>query len=399
MQTVSPETLGFSADRLARVRPAMQRYVDAGQLAGIQGLVSRRGQVAWFDSVGMADIAAARPMTEDAIFRIYSMSKPITSVALLMLLEEGRLQLSDPLARYIPAFAEVKVLACDAEGSPRTVPANRQITLHDLMTHTAGLSYGFGDDVLDQKYQREMWGALLQKPDADMAEWMEVIATMPLAFQPGARFRYSVATDVLGAVVQVVSGLPFEDFLAQRIFAPLGMTDTAFYVKPEMLDRLAACYRTDAEGKLEAFEPDGPTSYRTPPSAPSGGGGLVSTTGDYFRFCRMLLNRGELDGVRLLGRKTVEWMTTNHLPPGVYLDNNPAGGAGFGLGVLVVSDAGRRETLGTRGIYGWGGMATTNFWIDPVEEIIGILMLQFVPGEIYSVVDDFRNLAYQALVD
>ncbi len=397
MPTVAPEALGFSSQRLARIRPAMQRYVDARQLAGIQTFIARKGQVVHSDCVGMADMASRMPMTADTILRIYSMTKPITSVAVLMLMEEGLLRVGDSLSRYIPAFKEMKVLDGASGSGMRTVPANREITLHDLLTHTSGLGYGIFDDLLEQMYQQHLWAWVAAHPMAPLAELVEVVATLPLAHQPGTRFRYSIATDVLGYVVQVVSGLPFEVFLKERIFAPLGMPDTAFYVPAEELGRFAACYEPCPDNGLRPLEPGGPMNYRVPPGAPSGGGGLVSTTRDYFRFCQMLLNKGELDGVRLLGRKTVEWMTVNHLPDGVFSFDNPW--EGFGLGVSVLLNPGKQPMIGTTGAYGWGGAANTNFWIDPVEELIGILMLQFMPSDTYPVASEFRNLTYQALVD
>jgi CubicO group peptidase (beta-lactamase class C family) len=375
----------------------MQRYVDARQLAGIQSLIYRRGAVVHHECVGMADIAAKRPMTPDAIFRIYSMTKPITSVAALMLMEEGLLRLSDPLSRYVPVFKQMKVLDY-APGGVAFVPAQREITLHDLITHTAGLSYGFDDNLLDRMYREQMWAKLEADPTIPLSEMIEQVAALPLAYHPGTCYRYSVATDVLGYVIEVISGMRFDDFLRERIFVPLEMADTDFYVPPKKLDRLAACYQPSADTGLEAFEPGGPLNYRVIPGAPSGGGGLVSTMGDYLRFTRMLLNKGELDGVRLLGRRTVEWMTVNHLPPGVLLNNDPACGTGFGLGVSVRLDAGRCTELASVGEYGWSGAANTNFWIDPPEELIGVLMLQFMPSDTYPVVADFRNLAYQALV-
>jgi CubicO group peptidase (beta-lactamase class C family) len=395
----APDTLGVSADRLARIRPAMQRYVDAKQLAGVQTLIYRRGAIVHQECVGMADIAAHKPMTADAIFRIYSMTKPITSVAVLMLLEEGRLRLDDPLSRYVPAFKAMKVLDATPGSGVTLVPAAREITLHDLLTHTAGLSYGFDDNLLDRMYGEQMWAKVAADPTAPLSVLVEQIAALPLAYHPGTQYRYSIATDVLGYVIEVVSGMRFDDFLRERIFTPLGMPDTDFYVPYVNLNRLAACYQPNAETGLEAFEPGGPLNYRVIPGAPSGGGGLVSTMADYLRFGRMLLNKGELDGVRLLGRKTVEWMTVNHLPPGVHRDNDPVRRLGFGLGVGVWLDPGRAMEPVSAGAYGWGGAANTEFWADPQEELIGILMTQFMPYGAYPVVSDFHNLAYQALVD
>jgi CubicO group peptidase (beta-lactamase class C family) len=399
MDIVSPASQGFSSTRLARILPAMQRYVDEKKLAGILSLIARRGQVVHFETCGMADIEAGKPMQTDTIFRIYSMSKPITSAAVLMLFEEGRFRLHDPVARYLPAFEKMRVLESLSGLPARLVDAARQITIIDLLTHTAGLSYGFDDKVyIDYLYRKRFWAALDANPEMNLEGAVAEIAKLPLAFQPGTAWRYSVATDVLGCLVQVASGMPFEDYLKQRIFDPLGMVDTGFYVPPEKVARFTAVYGPDEKNGLKAIDLDPATnpSYLKPSRFPSGGGGLVSTAGDYLRFCQMLLNGGVLDGVRLLGRKTVEFMTTNHLPDGIHPDN-PAGG--FGLGVDVLLHLGKSALLGSVGNYGWGGAANTNFWVDPKEQLIGILMLQFMPSDTYPVIADFRTLTYQALVD
>ena len=396
MKITIPEELGFSSQRLARINTKMQRYVDENKLAGISTLIARRGKVVHFEKFGMADIEAGLPMADDTLFRIYSMTKPITSVAVLMLLEEGYFRLSDPVADYLPEFKESKVL--DHGGN--LVKPMRPMTIRDLLTHTAGLSYGFDENfILDQFYQQQMWGVMEANPTMTLAEWMGIIAGLPLAYHPGTRYRYSVATDVLGYLVQVVAGMPFADFLQERIFAPLGMVDTHFTVPPEKVARFAANYGPQAGGGLTVIDPLQNSRFIRPTQRPSGGGGLLSTSGDYLRFTQLLLNQGTLDGVRLLGRKTVELMTTNHLPDGIYLDNDPTTGTGFGLGVSVLMDLGKGQTLGSVGNYGWGGAANTNFWIDPQEGLIGILMTQFMPSGTYPVTPDFRILTYQALVD
>lgn len=396
MKLVTPEEVGFSHDRLARINTKMQSYVDAQKLAGISSLIARRGKVVHFNHVGMANIAANTPMADDTIFRIYSMTKPITSVAVLMLMEEGRFRLSDPVADYLPEFKPTKVL----EPSGMLVAPQQPMTIRHLLTHTAGLSYGFDENFLiDRLYGQQVWGPLEANPDRSLAEWIGTIAQMPLAFHPGTRYRYSVATDVLGYLVQVVSGLPFADFLQERIFAPLGMKDTAFTVPAAKLDRFAANYGPCPEAGLKVIDAPRESRYARPTQRPSGGGGLLSTTPDYLRFCQLLLNGGELDGVLLLGRKSIELMTTNHLPDGIFVDNDPKSGLGFGLGVSVQLDLGKGQLLGSTGNYGWGGAANTNFWIDPQEQLIGMLMLQFMPSGTYPVIPDFRNLVYQALVD
>ena len=395
MQIGKPEEMGFCNQRLARITTKMRRYVDEQKLAGISTLIARRGKVVHFEQVGMANIEAGTPMAADTLFRIYSMTKPITSVAVLMLLEESRFRLNDPVADYLPEFKDSRVL-----DNTNLVKPQRPMTIRDLLTHTAGLSYGFDENYhLDQLYGQQVWSAVENNPDLTLAEWIGTIARLPLAYHPGTRYRYSVATDVLGYLVQVVSGVPFADFLQERIFAPLGMNDTCFTLPAEKLNRFATNYGPKEGGGLQVIDAPQNSRYLRPTQRPSGGGGLLSTSGDYLRFTQLLLNGGELDGVRLLGRKTVELMTTNHLPDGIYVDNDPTTGLGFGLGVSVLLDLGKGQTLGTVGTYGWGGAANTNFWIDPREEMIGILMLQFIPSGTYPVTPDFRILAYQALVD
>jgi len=399
MKIVQPEEMGFCSKRLAHINSTMQRYVDEQKLAGFVSLIARRGQVVHWEKFGMAEIGTDKPMALDTIFRIYSMTKPITSAAVLMLMEEGRLRLADPIAQYIPAFKNVKVLDNSTGLGMQLVEPARPITLHDLMTHTAGLSYGFEDHHYIDSLYRQLWGKLDANPQFTLQDWIEEIAQIPLAYHPGTRYRYSMATDVLGYLVEVVAGVPFATFLQQRIFEPLGMVDTSFFVPQEKLARFATTYGPGKQGGLTVIDAAQTSHYLNPEKRASGGGGLVSTTGDYLRFTQMLLNKGELEGVRLLGRKTIELMTTNNLPYGVSLDNDPTSGVGFGLGVSVLLDLGKAKVLGSVGSYGWGGAANTNFWIDPKEELIGILMLQFMPSDTYPVVADFRNLAYQALVD
>ena len=400
MNFITPEEVGFASQRLARIKTKMQRYVDEQKLAGISTLITRRGNVVHFEQVGMADVEAGTPMAADTIFRIYSMTKPITSVAVLMLLEEGCFRLSDPVADYLPIFKNVKVLdKIDGSGAWLVDPV-RPMTIRDLLTHTAGLSYGFEENFyLDQLYLQQVWHPVETNPQLTLAEWIGAIAQLPLAYQPGTRYRYSFATDVLGYLVEVVAGMPFADFLQQRIFEPLGMVDTFFTVPPDKVSRFATTYGSKDGGGLKVVDAAQSSRFARPTRRASGGGGLLSTTGDYLRFAQMLLNKGTLAGERLLSRKTVELMTVNHLPDGIYLDNDPRIGQGLGLGVSVLLDLGKGQMLGSIGNYGWSGAANTNFWIDPQEELIGILMLQCMPDRVYPVTDDFRLLTYQALVD
>jgi CubicO group peptidase (beta-lactamase class C family) len=416
LEQAKPEQCGFSAKRLERIDAVMQRYVDSGQIAGIATAITRRGQLAQFGLYGMANIAAGTPMQEDTIFRIYSMSKPIISVAALMLFERGALRLSDPVAKYLPAFAEMQVLDDPAKGeSVRT--AQQTMTIHHLFTHTAGLSYGFDSHFyLDTLYRDQVWGPRGSVPDITLADLIDRVAALPLAEEPGTQFRYSMATDVLGMVVEAASGRPLETFLREEIFEPLGMTDTGFCVPPEKLDRFSANYGPRAgdsaggesvsplladdlwrgkSGGLQVIDAPETSAFAKPHACPSGGGGLVSTTPDYCRFAQMLVNGGTLDGIRLLGCKTVAFMASNHLPDGVSLWGDRS--QGFGLGVSVLLDPAKARTLGSVGNFGWGGAANTIFWVDPVEEMTAVLMLQFMPSGTYPVIGDFQTLAYQAL--
>lgn len=396
MQTVKPEDVGLSSQRLARIAPVLQKYIDERKLPGMIALAARRGKVAYYEKFGEMDTGKA--MQFDAIFRIYSMSKPITSVAVMMLFEEGHFRLSDPVSRYIPWFKDPKVMMAKSSSDYTLVPAQREITIRDLLTHTAGLSYGFEENSrLDAMYREKMWGWLDKHPKASLADWIEKIAALPLAFHPGTAFRYSVAIDVLGYLVQVISGQPFEKFLQDSIFGPLGMVDTSFFVTPEKASRFTAVYGPNKEGGMKITDPADSKDFLNPNRIPSGGGGLVSTTQDYLRFAQMLLNGGELDGVRLLGRKTVELMTLNHLPAGVYCWDNPA--EGFGLGGSVLLDVACSQNQGSPGVFSWGGAANTKFIIDYKEELINILMLQYMPAFALPVDIDFNNLVYQALVD
>jgi CubicO group peptidase (beta-lactamase class C family) len=412
VRITKPENLGFSSERLCRIRPIMQRYVDNGQLAGMITAVERCGELVHFDMYGMMNLESGTPMTEDAIFRIYSMSKPITSTAVMMLFEEGCFRLNDPVSRYLPMFKEMKVIAKAPEtGStdePTLEDAAREITIRDLLTHTAGLSYGFMEnDYLDELYRENVWKALEAEESPTLQMMIEKIARLPLAFHPGTRFNYSMATDVLGYLVEVVSGIPFEDFLRTRIFEPLGMVDTGFWVPPEKAHRLAHMYGpkqengTPVAGQLMDIDPPENCPYLRYNPVHSGGGGLVSTTADYLRFCRMLLNGGELDSdhgaIRLLGRKTVETMVQNHLPDGVFID--PDKSRGFGLGGYVLLDVAKSQQLGTIGMWGWGGAANTKFWIDFEEDLIGVLMVQYMPSDLYPLEQEYQNLVYQALVE
>jgi len=397
MERILPEQVGFSSARLERITAFFQSLVERRVIAGVDALVARHGRVAYRQCVGFADLESARPLAEDALYRIYSMTKPITSVAVMMLFEEGAFFLHDPVARYIPAFSEVKVYQPRNGGACYDlVPPHRPVTIHDLLTHTAGLSYGFDEhSFIDDLYRKQVWHRLETDPDVTLGTLVEEIAKIPLAFHPGTSYRYSTAIDVLGYLVEVVSGKPFDVFLRERIFEPLGMTDTDFWAPPEKAHRLATLYGPSESGGLKVLQTT--ENFLRKPSAPSGGGGLVSSMADYYRFAQTLLNRGAWNGVRLLGRRTVEWMMTNHLPEGMRLPDDPA--CGFGYGGSVIVDAARHFHMGSPGNWGWGGAANTWFFLDPVEDLLAVMMLQYMPGFSIPFHHTFANLVYQALVD
>ncbi len=399
MNTVSPESVGLSSARLKRVDQVMQKYVDQGKLPGVLSLVVRRGQVAHLSKAGWMDVEAQKPIAFDTLFRIYSMTKPLTSVAVMMLYEEGHFFLSDPVAKYIPEFEDAKVFVRKTETGVELDNLKRPLTIHHLLTHTGGLSYGFDEnDYVDKQIQNRVWRRHYDDPDITLEEFVHRIAMCPLRTQPGAEFYYSLSIDVLGYLVQVVSGQPFDAFLQERILGPLGMVDTAFDVPEGKLDRFAVNYQPDKEKKgLAVLDAPETSRYAKPTRCPAGGMGLVSTLGDYYRFAQMLYNKGELDGQRLLGRKTVELMTSNHLRDGVYRDGNPA--LGFGLGFGVILDAERTQTLDSVGAYGWGGAATTRFGIDPQEELVHIEMTQLMNNDSVPVLDEMQVAIYQAIVD
>ena len=407
LPAVAPEEVGLASSRLDRLRAVMNQYVAEKKIPGGIGLIARRGKVAYQEAFGMADIEAGKPMRLDTIHRIYSMSKPITSVAVMMLYEEGKFQLNDPVANYLPEFAKMQVGVEEKDpqtGQPvlKTVAAKRPITIRDLLRHTSGLTYGvFGDTLVDREY-RKAKGVM----DGNLATFVTQLARLPLLYEPGTRWNYSLSVDVLGRLVEVLSGKSFDQFLQERIFAPLDMRDTGFYVPANKKDRLAKLYITTKEGKLQPAAvcanwqdctdkfPTAALSYLEPPAFQSGGGGLVSTAADYLRFCQMLLNQGQYNGKRLLSRKTIQLMSSDNL--GKIPELSP--GVGFGLGFAVNKAPGEAGMMGTPGEYNWGGAAGTKFWIDPKEELIGIFMIQILLNPVdYG--SAFRVLTYQAIAD
>jgi CubicO group peptidase (beta-lactamase class C family) len=397
MNSLVPEEVGFSSSRLSRIGAVMQSYVDQGELAGLVTLVARYGNVVHLERFGMMDLEASKPMRLDTIFRIYSMTKPLTSLALMMLFEQGEVRLTDPVTRWVPAFGKVKVLASDG----RLAELDRDITIHDLLRHTSGLSYnGYYEDtgeLVDKLYdEADLWPA-----DGNSEEMVRRIAELPLAFQPGQAWRYSAATDVVGRLVELISGMSLAEFFETKILGPLGMEDTAFSVPPGKVDRFAALYGMSNDGALQEIDtPVGGDYFEV--SLHSGGHGLVSTAADYLRLAQFFLSLGELDGVRLLSPRTVDLMTMNHLPPAVLpmvMGGEQMPGLGFGLGFSVMLDVALSGMMGSAGLYAWSGWAKTHFWVDPREEIIGIIMPQHVYTGTHPAIVDFRTLVYQALVD
>jgi CubicO group peptidase (beta-lactamase class C family) len=404
---IAPKEVGFDPDRLARIDRHFARYVDDGLLPGWLLLVSRGGQVAHVASYGRRDIEADLPIEHDTLFRIYSMTKPITSVAAMMLYEEGAFELKDPVEKFIPSFGQSRVFRGGSQLRPVTEPLTEPLRMWHLLTHTSGLTYGFHyAHPVDAMYRAAgfEWGT---PKGMDLAQCCDAWAELPLLFQPGREWNYSVATDVLGRVVEVASGQSLDQFFQERIFDPLGMVDTGFWVDEANAHRLGGLYVPEP-GTRKAVRMDamGKAALRQP-MVLSGGGGLVSTAADYHRFTRMLLSEGEMDGHRLLGPRTVRYMTRNHLPGDVDLEDfgrqlfseTAFDGVGFGLGVSVVIDPVKAKVLSSRGDYGWGGAASTAFWVDPAEEVIGLFFTQLLPSSTHPIRPQLKQLVYQALID
>ncbi|SCG43646.1 serine hydrolase domain-containing protein [Micromonospora halophytica] len=406
-RSIDPDQIGFDPARLARIDEHFGRYVDDGRLAGWQIVVTRRGEVAHSSTYGLRDVEAGAPVEQDTIWRIYSMTKPITSVAAMMLWEEGRFELNDPISRWLPEFADVRVYDKGSALKAYTVPAIEPIRIWHLLTHTSGLTYGFAQtSVVDALYRAAGYD-LGVPPGLDLAGATVGMAKLPLMFQPGSGWNYGVSTDVLGRLVEVVSGQSLEDFFTERILTPLGMTDTRFWVDEPNVKRLAALYTPHpATGQAVRVDKIGAFAL-TRPECFSGGGGLVSTAADYHRFTQLLLRGGELDGVRLLAPRTVRYMTRNHLPGGGDLASfEPEGfaetvldGIGFGLGFAVVEDPVPARVPSSVGEYYWGGLASTAFWVDPAEEVTALLFTQLMPSSTYPLRSQLRQLVYSALVD
>jgi CubicO group peptidase (beta-lactamase class C family) len=404
---VDPAEAGFAPDRLRRLDERLRRYVDEDLFKGWLVTVSRHGKLAYAASYGQRDAEAGLPVEPDTLWRIYSMTKPVTSVAAMMLYEEGAFELTDPVSRLIPGFKNQRVFTGGSDQRPVTVPTTEPVRIWHLLTHTSGLTYGFHrQHPVDAMYRAADRG----RQPGTLEEACDVWASLPLLFQPGAEWNYSVSTDVLGRVVEVASGQSLDEFFAQRIFGPLGMIDTGFYAKPDDLDRLAALYGRAVNGKAGRLTAEA-EAVRKPPTMLSGGGGLVSTAADYNRFLQMLLHigdspAGELDGTRLLSSRTVAYMGRNHLPGNQDLERfgrplnaeSPQRGVGFGLGFAVVLDPAAGKYVCSPGELSWGGAASTAFWIDPAEELTVSFFTQLIPSSAHPVRSQLRQLVYQALV-
>lgn len=409
LPTVRPEIVGMSSERLARIKPLLQRYVDEGKVAGIQTLIARKGKIVHFEQVGKLDLDTHSALREDSLFRIYSMTKPITTTAAMILYEEGKLQLDDPVEKYLPAFKNKKVLV-DGE----LIDATHAITIRELMSHTAGLTYGiFGNSVIDQKYRVAMFGEGHQfsfnnttiNADASKIKTLDdlvsAIGPIPLQYQPGTQWVYSLSVDILGAVVEKVSGQSLDVFMLERLFKPLKMNDTFFEVPKEKLQRFGTLQAKDAGGKLMIIDRPKTSDFANNVTFFSGGGGLVSSAMDYLRYSQMMLNGGELDGIRILSPTTIDLMTRDQLTQSARLGYDPRpgimGDVSFGLGFGLAVKAPRVRS-GSKGSYRWAGIAGTDFWIDPKEDLTAMILVQMM-GYPPALRNEFKTLVYQAITE
>ncbi|MBN1571139.1 MAG: beta-lactamase family protein [Acidobacteria bacterium] len=395
VKTVAPESVGLSSERLERLTKAMQEDIDQKVTGGIIVLIARHGSIAYHKAFGMADIESGKKMQTDHLFRLYSMTKPVTSVALLTLFEEGKFQLSDPLEKYIPAFKNVKVFVnTDEKGRTILEEPKRKITIQDVFRHTAGFSYGFGGTPVEKCYQQA--GIDFGKMDT-LKELVDKMATCPLLYQPGEQWVYSVAHDVQAYLVEYFSGMRFDKYVQSKIIQPLAMKDAVFGIPKEYVSRYTTNYGPKKEGGLEPIDKPQSSNYARYTDHPFGGLSLSSTTMDYYRFAQMLLNGGKLGNVRILGKKTVELMTANNLPPQIP-DIGMGGGTGYGLGVSSLINPALSGNLGSQGNFGWGGAAATSVVIDPKEDLVALYFTQLMPNEM-SMIGRFQTLVYQAIID
>ena len=405
---VNAKEAGLNPDRLETISThLMDNYINPGKISGCQVMVSRRGVPAYFKSFGQMDIERNKPVQDDTIFRIYSMTKPITSVALMMLFEEGRFQLNDPVSRFIPSFKGQQVWVSGDGDEMKTREPAAPMTMRHVLSHTAGLTYG--TSLFPTKHPVDVFYDTIgvnRDPGETIESFAEKLSQVPLRYDPGTQWCYSLATDVCGCLVEFISGMPFDQFLQQRMFDPLGMKDTSFVVPEDKLDRLAANYGRRADKSLKLLDDPMDSIYSNPDRFTSGGGGLVSTTADYGRFCEMLRRGGELDGQRIIGDRTLKLMHRNHLPGGVDLGDIAMGsfaetayeGVGFGLGFASTLDEVTAGTIGA-GDYYWGGAASTIFWVDPAEDMFAIFMTQLMPSATFNFRGQIKNIIYGAIED
>ena len=396
LPSAKPEEVGISSERLKRVHDVMQRYIESGEVAGTVTLVARKGRVVHLEAQGVANVATRQPMRTDHIFRLASMTKPITSIAAMMLHEEGRFLLHDPLSKFLPEFKSMQVALANKPNDRfpdgyHLVPAERPITIQHILTHTAGLASGSGGATMDASKKL----AAQRKPTDVLSDRIARLAKLPLNFQPGTAWEYGPGTDVVGRLVEVVSGMTLDQYFHKRILDPLGMADTHFYLPDGHLPRLTTAYQKK-DGKLDALDAPGPAARNSRYYA--GGGGLAGTIEDYYRFAQMLLSGGQLNGTRLVSRKTVDLMTANHIG-GLPMWQDALRGYRFGLGFRVMADPGEAAKLVSVGSYGWGGAYGTYFWVDPKEDMIGIMMVQLMPYAHLNIRYDFQNAATQAIID
>lgn len=404
IELVSPESVGLNSGQLDRIATHLgEHYVKPQKIPGSITLVSRHGRACYLDVQGMRDVERGTPMTPDTILRIYSMTKPITSLAIMTLHEHGLFALDDPVHRYIPSWRNLGVWTAGSYPLWATQPCQRPMTIRDLLMHTSGLTYDFLRATnIDYAYRKEQ--IALPRPGYTLQDMIDQLAVLPLEFSPGERWNYSVATDVLGYLVEVISGKTFSEYLKETIFGPLGMHDTSFVISEDKVGRFASCYERNLQKEM-VMNDDGQDSRYAGRTFESGGGGLVSTVADYFRFCQMLLAGGTLDGERVIGSRTLDFMTRNHIPGGADMSEFATGsfsesaynGVGFGLGFANKVDAVANGHPGSVGSYFWGGLASTLFWVDPVEELIVIFMTQLMPSSTFNFRGQLENIIYAAL--
>ncbi|MBN2006893.1 MAG: beta-lactamase family protein [Anaerolineae bacterium] len=406
MHIVIPESVGFSSARLARISAAMQRYVDAGKIAGLITTVAHCGQTVHLATLGQMDREAGKEMQFDTIFRIASMTKPVTAVAIMMLYEEGYFTLNTPVFEFIPGFKDLKVFVRETPDGVELADLVRPVTFRHLFTHTAGLSYGWNpDDPVDRLYQKQREEAGTPEEQSTVKDMVEGLTRLPLAFQPGTKWRYSLAIDVLGHIIEIISGKPLDEFFKERLFGPLGMVDTDFWLPREKAGRLAALYgHSNDSPDLKLLEAPADSPRFDKPAFLSGGGGLLSTVADYARFLQMLTNGGELNGARLLSPTTVDLFTINQAPAAALPYGFAQGedlfhmGYGYSLGTRVLMDVAASGKAGSLGEFGWDGAFNTYCWVDRKQALYGLLMTQHNPNNYYPLADMFKQLTYQALV-